>query len=346
MLGSNTFAAMDKLNNIKGMVDMVHQANSIFISTHKSPDGDAIGSSVGLKRALEKLGKKITVVVPDAFPGFLDWMVKDKPLVQFDSEPDAAKTALAEADLVFCLDYNTLSRVGKDLEEVLRSDNTPKCIIDHHRQPEEDAFVAGLHDINSSSTAQLVFDFIRAFDKPELFDREVAACIYSGIVTDTGSFRFRSTTAKTHRVVAELMDLGLDTSQVYNEIYDTNSLDRIKLLGYVLDQKMTVFPDLELAHIALSKEELDRFNYKSGDTEGVVNYPLSIQGVNISCIMKENGENIRMSFRSKGERDVNTFARTYFNGGGHLNAAGGVSKLSLSETIEKFEKTAKEYFGS
>lgn len=337
---------MEKLNNVNGMVDLVHQANSIFISTHKSPDGDAIGSSVGLKRALEKLGKKVTVVVPDAFPGFLDWLVEEKPILQFDTNQEAVKTALSEADLVFCLDYNTLSRVGKDLEAVLRADDTAKCIIDHHRQPEEDAFVAGLHDIYSSSTAQLVFDFIKAFDKPDLFDKDIAACIYSGIVTDTGSFRFRSTTAKTHRVVAELMDLGLDTSQVYNEIYDTNSLDRIKLLGYVLDQKMTVFPELELAHIALSKEELDRFNYKSGDTEGVVNYPLSIQGVNISCIMKENGENIRMSFRSKGERDVNTFARTYFKGGGHLNAAGGVSELSLAETIEKFEKSAKEFFGA
>jgi len=324
----------------------VHDANRIFISTHKSPDGDAIGSSLALKQGLEKLGKTVTVVVPDAFPAFLNWMVNKGDLLQFDQQSEEVKLALQEAELVFSLDYNTLSRVGKDLEQLLRTDETPKLIIDHHREPEDAAFVAGLHDIEASSTAQLVYDFIQAFDEAGLIDKRTAACIYAGIVTDTGSFRFRSTTAKTHRVVADLMDLGLVTGEVYNEIFDTNSLDRIKLLGYVLDKKLTVFPELELAHISLSEKELNQFNYKSGDTEGVVNYPLSIKGVNVSCIMKENGGIIRMSFRSKGDIDVNLFARKYFNGGGHLNAAGGMSELSLEETVTKFEAAAKEYFGA
>ncbi|MCH9823455.1 MAG: bifunctional oligoribonuclease/PAP phosphatase NrnA [Bacteroidetes bacterium] len=328
------------------MVEMVHDANRIFISTHKSPDGDAIGSSLALKQGLEKLGKTVTVVVPDAFPAFLNWMVNKGDLLQFDQQSEEVKLALQEAELVFSLDYNTLSRVGKDLEQLLRTDETPKLIIDHHREPEDAAFVAGLHDIEASSTAQLVYDFIQAFDEAGLIDKRTAACIYAGIVTDTGSFRFRSTTAKTHRVVADLMDLGLVTGEVYNEIFDTNSLDRIKLLGYVLDKKLTVFPELELAHISLSEKELNQFNYKSGDTEGVVNYPLSIKGVNVSCIMKENGGIIRMSFRSKGDIDVNLFARKYFNGGGHLNAAGGMSELSLEETVTKFEAAAKEYFGA
>jgi len=337
---------MEKLRDINKMVEMVHDANRIFISTHKSPDGDAIGSSLALKQGLEKLGKTVTVVVPDAFPAFLNWMVNKGDLLQFDQQSEEVKLALQEAELVFSLDYNTLSRVGKDLEQLLRTDETPKLIIDHHREPEDAAFVAGLHDIEASSTAQLVYDFIQAFDEAGLIDKRTAACIYAGIVTDTGSFRFRSTTAKTHRVVADLMDLGLVTGEVYNEIFDTNSLDRIKLLGYVLDKKLTVFPELELAHISLSEKELNQFNYKSGDTEGVVNYPLSIKGVNVSCIMKENGGIIRMSFRSKGDIDVNLFARKYFNGGGHLNAAGGMSELSLEETLTKFEAAAKEYFGA
>ena len=299
---------MEKLRDINKMVEMVHDANRIFISTHKSPDGDAIGSSLALKQGLEKLGKTVTVVVPDAFPAFLNWMVNKGDLLQFDQQSEEVKLALQEAELVFSLDYNTLSRVGKDLEQLLRTDETPKLIIDHHREPEDAAFVAGLHDIEASSTAQLVYDFIQAFDEAGLIDKRTAACIYAGIVTDTGSFRFRSTTAKTHRVVADLMDLGLVTGEVYNEIFDTNSLDRIKLLGYVLDKKLTVFPELELAHISLSEKELNQFNYKSGDTEGVVNYPLSIKGVNVSCIMKENGGIIRMSFRSKGDIDVNLFA--------------------------------------
>jgi len=337
---------MEKLRDINKMVEMVHDANRIFISTHKSPDGDAIGSSLALKQGLEKLGKTVTVVVPDAFPAFLNWMVNKGDLLQFDQQSEEVKLALQEAELVFSLDYNTLSRVGKDLEQLLRTDETPKLIIDHHREPEDAVFVAGLHDIEASSTAQLVYDFIQAFDEAGLIDKRTAACIYAGIVTDTGSFRFRSTTAKTHRVVADLMDLGLVTGEVYNEIFDTNSLDRIKLLGYVLDKKLTVFPELELAHISLSEKELNQFNYKSGDTEGVVNYPLSIKGVNMSCIMKENGGIIRMSFRSKGDIDVNLFARKYFNGGGHLNAAGGMSELSLEETVTKFEAAAKEYFGA
>jgi phosphoesterase RecJ-like protein len=337
---------MEKLRDINKMVEMVHDANRIFISTHKSPDGDAIGSSLALKQGLEKLGKTVTVVVPDAFPAFLNWMVNKGDLLQFDQQSEEVKLALQEAELVFSLDYNTLSRVGKDLEQLLRTDETPKLIIDHHREPEDAAFVAGLHDIEASSTAQLVYDFIQAFDEAGLIDKRTAACIYAGIVTDTGSFRFRSTTAKTHRVVADLMDLGLVTGEVYNEIFDTNSLDRIKLLGYVLDKKLTVFPELELAHISLSEKELNQFNYKSGDTEGVVNYPLSIKGVNVSCIIKENGGIIRMSFRSKGDIDVNLFARKYFNGGGHLNAAGGMSELSLEETVTKFEAAAKEYFGA
>lgn len=337
---------MDKLSNVDKMVEMVKEAKHLLISTHKSPDGDAIGSSLALKQAMEKLGKTVSVVVPDAFPAFLNWMVGKGDILQFDQQQQEVAKALKQADLVISLDYNTLSRVGKDLEQLLRADQTPKLIIDHHREPEENAFVAGMHDIHASSTCQLVYDFITAFDVSGLIDKKTASCIYAGIVTDTGSFRFRSTTAKTHRVVANLMDLGLEPNDVYNEIFDTNSLDRIKLLGYVLDKKLTVFPDMELAHISLSDEELKKFNYKSGDTEGVVNYPLSIEGINVSCIMKENGGIIRMSFRSKGNIDVNQFARKYFNGGGHLNAAGGMSELSLDDTIVKFEAAAKEYFGA
>lgn len=333
----------NKLTDVSRLKEWIEGAEKIFISTHKSPDGDAVGSSLALWHILKKQGKTATVVVPDTFPDFLAWMEGSDEILHFDKQGSEVVSRLKAADLVVSLDYNTLSRTGKNLEEILRGNDTPRVILDHHREPEVDAFEAGLHDITSSSTAQLVYEYIVQSGSEDLIDATVAECLYSGMVTDTGSFRFPSTTARTHRIVANLMDVGLDVSKVYNLIYDTNALTKLRLLGYILDQKLEVFPEADLALITLSEEELRKFDYQPGDTEGVVNYALSIKGVRFSCLMKQSDKGIRMSFRSKGNLDVNTFARTHFNGGGHLNAAGGFSADSLELTRSLFIERAKAY---
>ena len=320
----------------------IKNADNILITTHRSPDGDAIGSSLGMLGFIEKLGKKARVVVPDAFPEFLNWISGTENITRYDTNKELVTKWVEESDLIMSLDYNTMSRVGNEFGEILQNAGKDMIIVDHHREPDEH-FTHYIHDIESCSTAQLVLDFIDLTGNLDLMTLDMAEAIYTGILTDTGSFRFPSTSARTHEIVGLLMNKGLQVSKVYNAIYDTNSFDRLQLLGYTLSQKMKHFPELNLAYIVLSYEEMQRFNFKSGDTEGFVNYALSIKGVNFSCLMKESDDGkVKMSFRSKGDFDVNTFARTNFNGGGHLNAAGGISFTSLEETEKLFFAKAQE----
>lgn len=320
----------------------IEKAENIVITTHRSPDGDAIGSSMGLSRFIEKLGKKCTVVVPDEFPEFLHWIPGSETIIRFDKNKDLVKELLENSDLVFSLDYNITSRVGEEFGLVLDGLDKTMIMIDHHRQPAEN-YTHYIHDIEASSTCQLVYDFISYSGNKDKIDVEICESLYSGILTDTGSFRFPSTSARTHAIVGEMMEVGLKVSKVYNHIYDNNSIDRLQLLGFVLGQKLQYHADLNMAFITLSHKEMQDHNYQAGDTEGFVNYALSIKGVNFSCLMKENENgSVRMSFRSKGDFDVNTFARNNFEGGGHLNAAGGRSTTTLDETVEKFLTKARE----
>lgn len=327
--------------NIEEIKKEINQANYIVITTHKSPDGDAIGSSLGLYHYLKNRGKEVVVIVPDAFPEFLKWMSLSGDIVYFDKDKEIAVNHIDNSDLIFSLDYNELNRIG-ELGEIIGESKANKIVIDHHQNPQEFANHYYV-DTNCCSTAQLIYEFINELGELNSLTKAIAECLYCGIMTDTGSFRYPSTTARTHEIIAAFLKLGADGSKIHQEVYDTYSEQRLRLLGYALTNKMKVFKELGAAYISLSQEELKQFNFKKGDTEGLVNYPLSINGIKFSALITEKEQDISMSFRSKDDVFVNEFANTHFQGGGHIYAAGGKSDLSLTDTITKFEELLKEY---
>jgi len=323
-----------KPTEIKKVQALLSKPKNIVIVTHWSPDGDAMGSSLSLYNYLLKKKHKVTVITPNDYPSFLFWMKGNDKVVNFLTHQKEAKQAVSKANLIFCLDFNSLKRIEKLGDEIKKS-KALKMMIDHHQQPDGFADFM-LHDVNSCSTCQLIYDFICLMGDQKLIDKHIAACIYTGIMTDTGSFRFRSTTAKTHRVVAELLEAGADNAFIHERIYDDNSEDKLRLLGFCLNEKLTVIQEFKTAFFTLTESEQKRFNYKKGDTEGLVNYALSIDGIKLAGFFVERDESIKISLRSKGDFDVNEFCRKYFNGGGHKNAAGGNSDLSLDELISQF----------
>ena len=314
------------------------ETTKIAITTHKSPDGDAVGSSLGLSSVLQKAGFTVDVIVPDGFPKFLNWMNGSDQIIVFESEQEQARTKLLEADLIFALDYNRLDRVGL-LGELISQSDAIKVMIDHHIDPDQ-GFDEILSDTSASSTAQLIYEFAREMGLLSHLDALDAACLYAGIMTDTGSFRFSSTSAETHRIVADLLERGLKPEMVHQSIYDHNTFSKLKLMGYVLHEKMDYLPNLSLAVLSVSLNEKNRFHYEKGDTEGLVNYGLSIIGAKVSVFMSEESDFVKFSFRSKGEVDVNLIAREFFNGGGHRNAAGG----KLDGNLDYAKKRLLEVF--
>lgn len=325
----------------KELNTLLSAKKQIVITTHKSPDGDAIGSSLGLYHVLKSKGCEVSVVVPNGYPDFLKWMPAEDVILNYELQENEVKQWFEKSEILFCLDYNTTHRTG-DVKELIEAYTGTSVMIDHHPQPDDFATYL-LSDTSASSTAQLIYQFVDALGWEQLITKEVGECLYSGIVTDTGSFRFPATSAATHRVVAALMERGLQPHLVHQAIFDSNKESKLKLLGYCLSEKMRVLPEYKTAFIDLSNEELERFNYQSGDTEGVVNYALSVEGVRFAAIFKENEENVRMSFRSKGDFSVNQFARDHFNGGGHVNAAGGMSEDPLQDVVKKFEELLPAY---
>tara|TARA_B110001450_G_scaffold163167_1_gene152069 strand:+ start:5163 stop:6176 length:1014 start_codon:yes stop_codon:yes gene_type:complete len=321
---------------------LLQSSENIVITCHKGPDGDAIGSSLALYLFLKKQGKNVTIIVPDDFPPFLKWLPKSEKIILHDSNTLEANSIISKSDLIFTLDFNSLHRTG-DMEEELHNSNAKFIMIDHHQQPDDYAEIT-YSDTSICSTCQMVYHFIEALDGLKLIDTDIANCIYTGIMTDTGSFRFRSTTSTTHRVIANLIDIGIDNAKIHQNVYDSNSYNRLQLLGKSLTN-LKVIPELNTAYISLSKDEQNEFNAQKGDTEGVVNYALSLQGIKLAAIFKEDQNNklIKISFRSKGDFSVNEFSRKHFNGGGHTNAAGGASKLSLNETLDKFISILPKY---
>lgn len=319
--------------------DFLSSPKRIAIVSHKSPDGDAIGSSLGLYHYLVHKGHDVQVVMPNDYPSFLKWMPGNDKIVLHEGNEKNAEALINGAEVLFCLDFNTPNRAF-GLEEVIQRSENLKVMIDHHPQP--DGFVDFmLSDTSSCSTAQLVHRFA-AMMGDKIPNKESADCLYCGIMTDSGSFRFPSVTAETHRVVADFIELGVKQDEVYNLVNNTSSEHRLRLLGYCVDDKLTVLPELNTAFITLTMEEKRRFHYQQGDTEGTVNYPLSIEGVNFSAIFIEAEGFVKISFRSIGAFDVNEFARAHFSGGGHRNAAGARSDLSMKETIEKFVDLLKQ----
>ncbi len=315
----------------------------IAVTTHYNPDGDAIGSALGVYLILKRMGHQVQVIVPNQFPEFLKWMPGvDKIEIYTQDKNNIIENFLAEADIIFCLDYNAPNRIDK-LENNLREATGLKILIDHHPQPSIESFDFLLSDITSSSTAELLYGFFVEAGFESLMNKEFADCIYTGIITDTGSMSYSCNSAATYRVIAKLIELGAVPQMLHRLIYDTFSENRIRLLGYSLSEKMKVLPEYHAAYITLSIDEFKRFSYKVGDTEGIVNYPLSIKEINLSVFLTERNDIIRLSFRSKGKFSVNHFARNHFDGGGHLNAAGGKSFTNMEETIKNLLAVLPQY---
>lgn len=309
----------------------------IVIVTHKNPDGDAIGSSLGLYHYLVKKGHPVTVIVPNDFAPFLKWMPGCDTILDFEKNTAKAKEIIAQAEIIFCLDFNTIKRIEEAGEEVRRS-TAIKFLIDHHPAPEEFADFK-FHNVKACSTAQLVYEFIELLGDKSLVDVNTGICLYTGIMTDTASFRFPSVTGQTHRIAAELIELGVPHYKAHENVYDSSTYDRLRLLGYSLSEKMKVLKEYNTAYISLSAEELKRFNHQQGDTEGLVNYCLSMEGIRLAAFFMEKDGTIKTSFRSKGKVDVNAFARAHFNGGGHVNAAGGsLNVKTVEEATAKFKE--------
>ena len=328
-----------ELNQLKSFLS---ETRKVVITTHKGPDGDAMGSSLALFNYLLKKGHSVHVITPNDYPSFLKWMKGEEYVIEYCFHEEKAKKITESAELIFCLDFNTLSRIDTYAPIVERS-NALKVLIDHHQQP--DTFDFNFSDASASSTAQLIFEFLELLDDTEEIDQDIAECLYAGIMTDTGNFRFNSVCSKTHQVVSFLIEKGARNDWVYDKIHDNNSVNRLKLLGYCLSEKMEVLSDLGVSIITLTQKELQRFNFKKGDTEGVVNYALSIEGINVAAFMVERDGIIKISFRSKGDISVNQLARDHFNGGGHINAAGG-SASTMQEAITKFKRNISNYINN
>lgn len=320
----------------------IEKCKKSIIVSHKSPDGDSIGSSLGLAKFLENIGHQVQVIIPDAAPHFLSWMPGADQILVYEHQQVESEEKIKEAELIFCLDFNALSRLG-NLEEPIKKAVAYKINIDHHQEPDHFADYSMIKP-EASSTCELVYRFIYNFtESKEYIDQNVAACLYTGIVTDTGSFRFSSTSSTTHRIVSDLIDTGIDNAMVYQNIFDNYSEDRIRLLGYALSERLKIYSKYHTAIISLPEKEMKRFNLEKGDTEGLVNFPLSIANVKMSILLKEKEGKIRMSFRSKGKISVDQLAREYFNGGGHTNAAGGTSDQTMEETIKSIEEILVQY---
>ncbi len=325
-----------KKEDIQAIVQLLATPKKIAIIPHRSPDGDAMGSTLALYHFLLKSNHQPIVIAPNDFPEFLAWMPGSDQVLVYENDRVKTTQILQESELIFTLDFNALHRTG-EMEKVLSSLTVPFIMIDHHQSPDQYASYT-YSDTKFGSTCEMIYNFISFLDQKALIDKTIATCIYTGILTDSGSFRFPKTTGATHRIVADLIDLGVENSQIPALLFDNNSYNSLQLLGRAL-QNMVVYPEYKTAFISLSQKELDEFHYQKGDTEGIVNYGLSIKGIHFAAIFIEHKDEniIKISLRSQGEFDVNQFARTHFNGGGHINAAGGKSNLSLQETVAKFK---------
>jgi phosphoesterase RecJ-like protein len=329
------------MQSIDNIYSKLTDKRKIVITMHQKPDADAMGSTLGLYHFLIQFGHEAIVISPTNWAGFLSWMPGCKDVLDYERDTEKANTFLENADWIFCLDFNTLVRTKKMAEKLLTV-NGEKILIDHHQEPQTQVFAYGISDTGKSSTAEMVFDFIVGSGHTEKINENVAQCIYAGVMTDTGSFRFPSTSASVHRMIAELKEKGLKHSPVHEALFDNFSENRFRFIGNVLLNRMEIFYEYNTALIAVPAQDLIKYDIKTGDTEGLVNYPLSIEGIRLAAIIIDRGDERKCSFRSKGDFDVNTFARKYFGGGGHFNAAGGQSKEPLEIVIEDFKKAMKE----
>ncbi|GAB3229632.1 bifunctional oligoribonuclease/PAP phosphatase NrnA [Hymenobacter seoulensis] len=331
------------MSTISELKELLAQPRQIFITTHHKPDADALGSSLGLAGYLRKKGHSVTVVTPSDYPSFLAWMPGNEEVVVYEPRENDAQVRdiIKSAEVIFCLDFSCLNRIN-ELGEYIRHAGGTKVLIDHHQEPE--AF-ADLDYSNSkaAATAELVFEVIRDLGDQALIDTGIGECLYAGIMTDTGSFRHPSTSRNVHLIIAELLNAGINLSDVHRRIYDSHSEERLRFLGFVLKDKLTVLREYNTAYIAITADELRQYHSKTGDTEGLVNFALSIEGIVFAAILIDRGQAVKISFRSVGDFSVSEFSRRHFQGGGHHNAAGGISHEPLEATVDRFLGLLPEY---
>ncbi len=319
---------------------LLANAQHIVITNHISPDGDAMGSALGLQSILNDAGIVSKVIVPNAYPDFLHWMEGHEAVLCYEGNEEEADRIIAKADLIFHLDYNSLKRSGTMANALLAS-QANRIMIDHHQEPEDFVDVM-ISDSAMSSTCEMIYHFAKAIGMEAHITTEAANCLYTGIITDTGNFRFSGTTPQTHMVAAKLLEIGVKPHEIAGLVYDTNSENRLALLGRTLD-KMEVLHNLNTAIMHLNQEDLAEFDFQKGDTEGFVNYGLSLHGIKLSVFIADKDGKVKMSFRSKGNFDVNKLARVHFNGGGHKNAAGALSSQNLEDTLSTLKKVLVDY---
>lgn len=333
----------DKIDKLQQFINGTPK--KIVLLAHTNPDGDAIGAALAWRRYLERLGHTTMCIAPNRYPYFLEWM-RDIPYINVFKEDTEGKMAnfISKADLIFCMDFNQINRL-EGLSDAVSASSAPTILIDHHLNPPVEEYDLVFSDPSASSTSYIVYNLIVTLASEEALDYPMAESLYVGFMTDTGNFSFSNLTADLFRAVAVLIDKGINVPTINSAVYNNFSEGRVRLLGYLLNDKMVTLFEYGVAYMALTEEEMRRFNFKAGDSEGFVNYPLTIRGLNMSAMFSEHKNFIRISFRSRGNVDVNVFARRYFNGGGHRNAAGGKSFLSMDETIKKFNAAITEYFG-
>ena len=329
-------------NEIAEISHLLEFKKRIAITTHHKPDADALGSSLALYWYLIKKGHEVQILTPSDYPSFLNWMPGQEHVLAYEKDRpfEKIRQCFLEAEIIFCLDFNSLKRIF-DLGPWVEESKAIKIMVDHHLQPDEFSDYR-IWDTKAAATAELIFDFITILGDHNLIDIKIAECLYAGILTDTGSFRHPSTNRTVHLIVADLLRIGVNPSKIHKLVYDNNNLNRLRFLGFVLKDKLQILTDDHVAYICISKDEISEYNVDTGDTEGVVNYALSIKGIVLGVVIIERKDMVKLSFRSVGDFDVNTFARQYFEGGGHKNAAGGKSEKSIDDTLSHLFKSIEE----
>ncbi|RDC65259.1 DHH family phosphoesterase [Adhaeribacter pallidiroseus] len=331
------------MQQITALKDLLQEPKEILITTHHKPDADALGSSLGLAGYLKKKGHVVTVVTPSDYPDFLNWMNGNNDVITYDTatNDELVKKLINQAEVIFCLDFSSLSRIN-EMGPYVQEASATKVLVDHHLDPEDFAQLI-FSDTRAAATAEIVFELIRDLGDQALIDVHIGECLYAGIMTDTGSFRHPSTSRNVHLIIAELLQVGVNTSNIHRLIYDSHTETRLRFLGYVLKDKLTVLREFRTAYIAITAEELKKYDSKTGDTEGLVNFALSIEGVVFAALIIDRVNAVKMSFRSVGNFSVNDFARKHFQGGGHRNAAGGIAFEPLAATLSRFLQILPEY---
>lgn len=331
------------MKEAKEILELINSSERIIITSHRSPDGDSIGSSLAMYQFIKSIGRNVEICHPDPCPSFLEWAKGDAVLHNYEDDEDVVVAKMKDADLIFCLDYNGANRMGHGMAELLTECTAKKVMIDHHPNPDDFVDIS-VSETSICSTCQLVYEFIEASGELKQLNATIGTPIYLGIMTDTGSFRYSSVDSRTHEIISNLIKAGVEHTPIHEDTFGNVRLDQLRLRGYAIAEKLEIIHHYHIAYIALTEADLKRFNYKKGDTDGLVNTALSIDGVKVAMLFSEKDGQIKISFRSLGEIAVNEFAAGEFEGGGHRNAAGGVSQLSMEETLKKFKAAIPNYF--